>query len=119
MRTLTPSPPLPRKRGRVQTESVARAVASSASAFASASPPSRKGGATRASLPLERVPFQRDGVRGLAPRDRLGREVVDRDGSGHGGGAAAQLPRLGLGDQFVHPRLPHVPRAALARRTAP
>src|SRR5258708_13603820 len=118
MRTLTPSPPLPRKRGRVQTESVARAVASSASAFASASPPSRKGGATRASLPLERVPFQRDGVGGLARRDRLGREVVDRDGSGHGGGGGAQLPRLGLGDQSLEPRLLDVARVRLVQAIA-
>src|SRR5260370_6256322 len=100
----------PPHKGEGKTEFAARAVAVSASAFASASPPSRKGGATRASLPLERVPFQRDGVGGLARRDRLGREVVDRDGSGHGGGGGAQLPRPGLGDQSLQPRLLHVAR---------
>src|SRR5262249_52853750 len=102
-------------RGREQTEFVARSVASSP---ASASPPSRKGGATRASLPLERVPFQRDGVGGLARRDRLGREVVDRDGGGHRVGGGAQLLRLGLGDQALEPRLLDVARVRLVQALA-
>src|SRR5258708_1852821 len=81
-------PTPPPQGGMEQTEFVAR---SGASAFASASPPSRKGGATRASLALERVPFQRDGVGGLARRDRLGREIVDGDRGGDGGGGGAKL----------------------------
>src|SRR5262249_59921889 len=94
MRTLTPSPPLPRKRGREQTESADRSVHSTRTASsASASPPSRKGGATRASLPPERIPFHRgNGVSGgLARRERLGREIVDRDRGGDRVGGGAQL----------------------------
>src|SRR5215475_1274983 len=82
---------------------------------ASASPSSRKGGATRASLPLERIPFHRNNVlRGLARRDRFGREIVDRDG----GGGGAQLTRLGLGDQAFLPRLLDVARVRLVQALA-
>src|SRR5262245_35147656 len=114
---LTPSPPLPRKRGREQTEFVARSVASSP---ASASPPSRKGGATRASLPPERIPFHRgNGVRGgLARRERLGREIVDRDRGGDGVGGGAKLLRLGVGDQSLLPRLLDVARVRLVQALA-
>src|SRR5262245_31777321 len=81
---------------------------------ASASPPSHKGGATRASLPLEWIPFHRNNVlRGLARRERLGREVVDRDRGGHGGGGGAQLACLGVGDQPLTPRLLDVARVRL------
>src|SRR5260221_7491827 len=85
---------------------------------ASASPPSRKGGATRASLPLERVPFQRNGVGGLARRDRLGREVVDRNGGGDGVGGGAKLLCLGLGDQSLEPRLLDVADVRLVQAIA-
>src|SRR5262249_58118192 len=107
------SPPSPRKGGeRVQTEFVARAVAPSASASASpAAPALTRGGGGGAGVALERVPFQRDGLRGgLARRDRLGREIVDRDGGGDGIGGGAQLLRLGVVDQSPLPRLLHVPR---------
>src|SRR5262249_47549679 len=73
---------------------------------ASASPPSRKGGATRWSLPLERIPLHRgSGVGGgLARRERLGREIVDRHRGGHGVRGGAQLVCLGVGDQAFAPR---------------
>src|SRR3984893_1012730 len=78
---------------------VSPSASASASAFASASPPSRKGGATRASLPLERIPFHRNNVRGgLARRDRLGREIVDRDGRGQSVGGGTQPARPGPGE---------------------
>src|SRR5258706_8231784 len=111
----TPLPTPPPQGGREQTEFVAR---SGASAFASASPPSRKGGATRASLALERVPFQRDGVGGLARRDRLGREIVDGDRGGDGGGGGAKLLCLGLSDQSLEPRLLDVARVRLVQAIA-
>src|SRR6516162_5062711 len=94
-----------------------RTIASASSA--SASPPSRKGGATRASLPLERIPFQRNNVlRGLARRNRLGREIVDRDGGGDGVGGGAQLARLGLGDQSLLPCLLDVADVRLVQAIA-
>src|SRR5262249_23590192 len=104
--------------GREQTEFVARAVASSASA--SASPPSRKGGATRASLPLERIPFHRgDGVRGgLARQERFGREIVDRHGGGHRVGGGAKLWRLGVADESLAPCLLDVARVHLVQAVA-
>src|SRR5262245_29439232 len=88
-----------------RTVASASSASASASSPASASPPSGKGGATRASLPLERVPFQRHGVGGgLARRERLGREIVDRHRGGDGGGGGAKLARLGVGDQALLPR---------------
>src|SRR5262249_48010739 len=86
---------------------------------ASASPPSHKGGATRASLPLEWIPFHRNNVlRGLARRERLGREVVDRDRGGHGGGGGAPLGWLRVGDQPLTPRLLDVARVRLVHAVA-
>src|SRR5262245_38166262 len=80
----TPTPALradPPHKGEGKTEFVARAVAPSASASPSPAAPAlahdRGGGG--AGLALERVPFQRNGVGGLARGERLGREVVDRD----------------------------------------
>src|SRR6516165_2081389 len=73
----------------------------------STSPPApalARGGGGGTGVALERVPFQRDGVGGLARRDRLWREIVDRDGGGHRVGGGAQLLRLGLVDQSLLPR---------------
>src|SRR5262249_17539894 len=95
---------------------------------ASASPPSRKGGATRASLPLERIPFHRNNVLGgLARRERLGREIVDGDRGCHRGdgargcrrgGGGTQLVRLGVADQPLSPRLLDVARVRLVQAVA-
>src|SRR6516165_2840921 len=89
---------------------------------ASASPPApalARGGGGGASVALEEIPFQRDGVGGgLARRDRLGREIVDRDGGGHRIGGGAQLLRLGLGDQSLAPRFVDVARVRLVQALA-
>src|SRR5262249_24036864 len=80
----------------------------SARASASASPPApalAPGGGGGAGLALEQIPLQRNGVRGgLARRERLWREIVDRHRGGHGVGGGAQLLRLGLVDQTLLPR---------------
>src|SRR5262249_30200666 len=77
-------------------------IASSPSAPAPSLP--HGGGGGGAGLALERIPFQRNGVGGLARRERLGREIVDRHRGGDRVGGGAQLLRLGLGGQPLSPR---------------
>src|SRR5262249_40647295 len=105
------SPPSPRRAGRgsrpssslALVHSTRMASSASASASASASPPPRNGG-SGAGLALERIPFQRNGVGGLARRERLGREIVDGDRGGDRVGGGAQLACLGVSDQALPPR---------------
>src|SRR5262245_9845599 len=104
----TPTPTLradPPHKGEGRTEFVARSVAFSPASASPAAPAlAHGGGGGGAGLALEGIPFQRNGVGGLARRERLGREIVDRHRGGHGGGGGAQLLRLGLGDQTFVPR---------------
>src|SRR5215813_11307199 len=100
--TLTPSPPLPRKRGREQTEFAARdstpdkGITSPAAASAASA-----GDGSGAALGL----WQGDGAggleragRGFARRQFLRREVVDGHGDGDGRSGGAEFFRFGLGE---------------------
>src|SRR6266704_5544820 len=90
------------RRGWIAGSSPAMTIAISASASPAApSLPHDGGGGTR--LALEQVPFQWHGVRGLARRERLGREIVDRHRGGDGVRGGAQLVRLGIADQSLKP----------------
>src|SRR5262245_45129350 len=104
----TPTPTLradPPHKGEGRTEFVARSVAFSPASASPAAPAlAHGGGGGGAGLALEGIPFQRNGVGGLARRERLGREIVDRRRGGGGGGGGAQLVRLGVGDQPLLPR---------------
>src|SRR5215831_9693223 len=66
-----------------RTVASASSAPTSGSASASRSPPApalaHDGGGGGAGVALEWIPFQRNGVGGLARRNRLGREIVDRD----------------------------------------
>src|SRR5215469_6942162 len=117
------SPPSPRKAGRGCGPSSPLAHSTPHEHLASsASPPApalARGGGGGAGVALERVPFQRDGLRGgLARRDRLGREVVVRDGGGDRVGGGAQLLRLGVVDQSLLPRFLDVARVPLVQAIA-
>src|SRR5262249_42368305 len=103
-----------------KASSASRSASPSASASASTPAPAlARGGGGGAGVALERVPFQRDGLRGgLARCDRLGGEIVDGDGGGDRVGGGAQLLRLGLGDQSLLPRLVDVARVRLVQAVA-